>query len=741
MSRVRPGHPFPRGATYDGRGTNFALFSENAERVALCLFDTHGIETERLFLPERTAHVWHGYVPGILPGQRYGFRVYGRYAPEEGHRFNPSKLLIDPYARAFEGKADYGQPLFGYRASLFEPEAKDAGVSSGSTGERATANAVRLPLEDLGPDPRDSAAGVPKSIVIDGSFEWEGDAPPLIPWHRTVVYELHVKGFTQRHPGVPEPLRGTYGGLASPKAIEHLSSLGVTTVELLPVHEAMDEPGVFRRGKTNYWGYSTLGYFAPDQRFASKPGGQVREFKEMVKRLHAAGLEVILDVVYNHTCEGDERGPTVSFRGIDNRAFYRLKSDDLALYVDYTGCGNTLNMLHPEALKLVMDSLRYWVTEMHVDGFRFDLAPSLAREVHDVDRLSSFFDIIHQDPVLSRVKLIAEPWDLGAGGYQVGNFPVLWAEWNGRFRDSVRRAWLKGAPKLAELGYRLTGSSDLYEDDGRKPSASINFVTAHDGFTLRDLVSYETKHNELNGEDNRDGSTDNASTNSGVEGETRDPAVLALRARRMRSLLATLILSQGVPMISAGDELGRTQRGNNNAYCQDNEVSWLSWDTGDEGEKLLFFTRALLALRAKNPVFHRRHFFRGQPLASGMKDIAWIRPDGEEMAAADWTAEGGTTLGMLLAGEAADSLDAQGESERADSFLVVLHMSEAAGSLQLPRLSGSNVRFDLVLDTDTWEVGVGSAKSDRSLAPGDVRPLSPLSAVVFRCVPPGAGTL
>jgi isoamylase len=715
MRHVKPGLPFPRGATPEGRGTNFAIFSESAHEVILCLFDARGVETERIPFSERTAHVWHAYVDGVVPGQRYGFRLRGPYAPSEGHRFNPSKLVIDPYARAFEGKADYRAPLFGFAQ---DPEG--------------------VPVPSAGADPRDSARGVPKCVVTDEAFDWEGDRHPRIPWHRTVVYELHVKGFTKRHPGVPASIQGTYAGLASPAAIEHLVSLGVTTVELLPVQEAMDEASVARRGLTNYWGYSTLGYFAPDQRFASEPGKQVSEFKAMVKRLHAAGLEVVLDVVYNHTCEGDEKGPTVSFRGIDNRAFYRLKASDLSLYEDFTGCGNTLNMLHPEALKLVMDSLRYWVTEMHVDGFRFDLAPSLAREVRDVDRLSSFFDIIHQDPVLSRVKLIAEPWDLGAGGYQVGNFPVLWGEWNGRFRDSVRRAWLREAPKLPELGYRLTGSSDLYEDDGRKPSASVNFVTAHDGFTLHDLVSYGSKHNEANGENDVDGSNDNASTNSGHEGETDDPAVLALRDRQIRNLLATLFLSQGVPMLSGGDELGHTQRGNNNAYCQDNEMSWLDWNLGDSQSHVLGFTRALLALRAENPAFHRRHFFRGEPWKGSLgKDITWLRLDGDEMTAVDWVSGG--TLTMLLAGDAVDALDAQGEPEQGDTFLVVFHMAQEPATLRLPRLADAEARFELVVDTSTWQVAsaehpppLGLAGRAASAGQGDPWPLLPLTVLVFR---------
>jgi isoamylase len=704
VRRMTPGHSHPLGVMLDGGGANFAVFSEGAQGVALCLFDAAGVETERLPFPDRLAHVWHGYVRGVMPGQRYGFRVHGPYAPRDGHRFNAHKLLIDPYARAFEGKVDYSAPLFGYARSGGESEPE--------------------------PDIRDSAAGVPKCIVTDGAFDWGDDKGPRIPWHRMIVYELHVRGFTRNHPGVPDALRGTYAGLASPAAIDHLVSLGVTTVELLPVHEAMDEVGLARRGLPNYWGYSTLGYFAPDQRFASRPGQQVAEFKAMVRSLHAAGLEVVLDVVYNHTCEGDETGPTVSFRGLDNRAYYRLKGSDLSRYEDFTGCGNTLNMLHPESLKLVMDSLRYWVTEMHVDGFRFDLAPSLAREVLHVDRLSSFFDIIHQDPVLSRVKLIAEPWDLGAGGYQVGNFPVLWAEWNGRYRDSVRRAWLRGEPKLSDLGYRLTGSSDLYEDDGRKPSASINFVTAHDGFTLRDLVSYEHKHNEANGESNADGSNDNASGNCGAEGETSDPAVLALRARQARNLMTTLLLSQGVPMISGGDEFGRTQRGNNNAYCQDNELSWIDWRLAQEHGELLAFTRALLSLRAKSPVFHRRHFFSGQPRrGSTLKDITWLRPDGEEMTTVDWTASSGVTLSMLLAGDGIDAQGADGELEHGDTFWVIFHFGLNEAQVLVPRLPSSDARFEVVVDTGSWEI---------PSAPGEAIPqashllVPPLSVLVLR---------
>ncbi len=705
--RVLPGRNFPLGATWDGRGTNFAVFSEHGEGVTVCLFDASGAETEQLRLTECEGHVFHGYAPGVGPGQRYGLRVKGPYAPREGHRFNDNKLLIDPYARAFTGKADYRTPLGGFEKDPY----------------------------DGPPDPRDSSAGVPLSVVTDPTFDWLGDAPPLVPWHKTVVYELHVKGFTRRHPGVPEPLRGTYAGLASKAAIDHLTSLGVTTVELLPVHEAMDEVSVARRGLSNYWGYSTLGFFAPDQRFASRPGDQVKEFKAMVLALHRAGIEVVIDVVYNHTCEGDALGPTVSFRGLDNAAYYRLLPNDLSRYVDYTGCGNTLNMLHPQALKLVMDSLRYWATEMHVDGFRFDLAPALAREVEHVDRLSSFFDIIHQDPVLSRVKLIAEPWDVGAGGYQVGNFPVLWGEWNGRFRDTVRRGWLRGAPNVADLGYRLTGSSDLYADDGRRPSASINFVTAHDGFTLRDLVSYAQKHNEANGEDNKDGTDDNASTNCGVEGETADRRVLALRARQMRNLLATLLLSQGVPMLSAGDELGRTQRGNNNAYCQDSEVSWVDWKLSEENRRLLAFVQALVLLRQKNPVFHRRHFFQGRrPPGAVHKDVTWLRPDGTEMSGEDWGNASLATLCMLLAGEGADAVDGSGEPLAADTFFLVYHLGEEAVVVRLPQSSVDGARYEVTVDTGLWDVPVGVDP-----LPGDTLTVEPLSLVVLRLVVPAAG--
>jgi isoamylase len=684
---VRPGRHYPLGATCERGGVNFALFSENATGVELCLFDEHGSE-RRIPLVERTAYVWHGFVAGVPAGQRYGFRVHGPYDPAAGHRFDPRKLVIDPYARAFEGKAAFPAVL----------------------GEG------------------DSARGVPKCIVVDDPFDWSDDRAPEIPWSKTVIYELHVKGMTCRHPNVPPELRGTYAGLATPAPMEHLRSLGVTTVELMPVHEAMDEVAVARRGLTNYWGYNTLGFFAPDQRFASRAGAQVREFKELVRTLHAAGFEVVLDVVYNHSCEGDHTGPTVSLRGIDNRAYYRLKPGDLRLYEDFTGCGNTLNMMHPQTLKLVMDSLRYWVTEMHVDGFRFDLAPTLAREEHAVDRLSSFFDIIHQDPVLSRVKLIAEPWDLGAGGYQVGNFPVLWTEWNGRFRETVRRFWLRdGSRVAADLGYRLTGSSDLYQDDGRHPSASINFVTAHDGFSLRDLVSYEKKHNEANGEDNKDGADDQSSNNSGIEGETGDPRVLALRAQLQRNLFTTLFVSQGVPMVLGGDEIGRTQGGNNNAYCQDNETSWLDWELGEGDRALLDFVRGLAALRRDHPVFRRMKFFRGTPTGeSKNKDITWLHPAGREMTEMDWREPSPPALGMLLAGDAIAAVDDRGEPIVGDTFLVLLSASTEAVRFVTPVLSEGG-HWETLVDTSSHRIPHGGR-----VDPGAALVMAPRSCAVLR---------
>jgi isoamylase len=681
---LRPGRHFPLGATCVNEGVNFALFSENATGVTLCLFDPAGVETQ-LPLLERTAHVWHGLVPGIGAGQRYGYRVHGPFDPPSGNRFDPRKLVIDPYARAIEGK-----PLVG------------AILGDG-----------------------DSAHGMPKSVVFEEEFPWRGDRRPQTPWHKTLIYEAHVKGMTARHPGVPRELQGTYLGLASPAVLDHLQELGVTAIELMPVHQEMDEVGVAARGMVNYWGYSTLGFFAPDQRFASRPGSEVREFKELVRALHARGLEVLLDVVYNHTCEGDHKGPTVSLRGIDNRSYYRLKSEDKALYEDFTGCGNTLNMTHPQTIKLVMDSLRYWVTEMRVDGLRFDLAPTLAREEHYVDRLSAFFDIVHQDPVLSSVKLIAEPWDLGAGGYQVGNFPVLWTEWNGRFRDTVRSFWTGDTGKVADLGYRLTGSSDLFQEDGRHPSASVNFVTAHDGFTLRDLVSYDKKHNEDNGEANRDGADENLSWNCGVEGETSAAAVLELRARQQRNLLATLLLSQGVPMLLGGDEIGRTQRGNNNAYCQDNELSWFDWNLGDAERELLAYTRAMVRLRQSHPVFRRIQFFRGVHTLRGAKDITWLRPDGREMAEADWSAPAAPVVGMMLAGDGIPSVDDEGEPVMDETFLVLLSASRESVSFVVPKPGP----WTIAVDTRVARVPHGGLVQGGALVV-----MAPFSVIVLECV-------
>jgi glycogen operon protein len=590
MSRaVWPGSPLPLGAIFDGDGTNFSLFTDSAEGVELCLFDDDGHE-ERVTLSELTASCWHAYLPGVVAGTRYGFRVHGPFAPEQGQRFNDNKLLLDPYARAITGDVDWDEAVYGYR-----------------WGD---------PAEDLSRNDADSAPFVPRSVVVDGAFAWGNDRHPRTPWHRTMIYETHVRGFTERHPTIPEHLRGTYAGLATPEAIEHLTLLGVTAVELLPVHHFLHDQVLLDRGLRNYWGYNTIGYFAPYSGYASSgvAGEQVGEFKAMVKALHAADIEVILDVVYNHTAEGNHMGPTLSFRGVDNDDYYRLVADNPRYYMDYTGTGNTLNMRMPFVLQLLMDSLRYWVTEMHVDGFRFDLAATLARELHDVDRLSGFFDVIQQDPVINQVKLIAEPWDVGEGGYQVGNFPPLWSEWNGRYRDTVRDFWRGEPAALAEFAYRLSGSPDLYQGDQRRPSASINFITAHDGFTLNDLVSYNERHNEANGENNQDGESHNRSWNCGAEGETDDPDVLRTRIRQRRNFLSTLFLSQGVPMLLGGDEMGRTQHGNNNGYCQDNELSWYDWSLRDENLALLGFTRRLMDFRRAHPVLRRRRWFQGLPI-------------------------------------------------------------------------------------------------------------------------------
>jgi glycogen operon protein len=648
-----PGRPFPLGPNWDGQGTNFSLFSEHAERVELCLFD--GDAEERIEITNHTAHNWHVYLPGVGPGQRYGYRVHGPYEPERGLRFNPFKLLIDPYAKAIEGPIDF-----------------------------AAANVLPYVDDDLEMDDEDDAYAIPKCVVVDARFDWEGDRPPQRPWSETVIYETHVKGFTQRRDDLPDELRGTYAGLASDEALGYLRDLGVTAVELLPVHHIADEEFLHPKGLTNYWGYSSIGYLAPHALYAAtgRHGEQVREFKGMVKALHRAGIEVILDVVYNHTAEGNHLGPMLSFRGVDNFAYYRLVPDDLRHYMDYTGTGNTLDARNPAVLRLIMDSLRYWVTECHVDGFRFDLASTLARGLYDVDRLSAFFDTIHQDPVLSQVKLIAEPWDVGPGGYQVGNFPVLWSEWNGIYRDVVRDFW-RGEASLADFAERFAGSSDLYESDGRKPFASINFVTAHDGFTLSDLVSYNEKHNEANQEDNKDGTDDNRSWNCGVEGPTDDPEVNGLRARQRRNFIATLLLSQGVPMLLGGDEICRSQGGNNNGWCQDNEVSWYDWSLDDQGRELLDWTRRLIRLRLDEPVFRREHFLEGDR-SDGLPDVWWFRRDGRRMARRDWENRELGWLGVFLSGDHTDMVDAHGQPVNGDSFLVVVNVSAEDVTFQVP---------------------------------------------------------
>jgi isoamylase len=661
--RVWPGRPFPLGPWWDGEGTNFSLFSEHAQRVELCLFDEHDRET-RYELTERTALHWHGYLPGVGPGQRYGFRVHGPWAPERGHRFNPAKLLIDPYAKAIEG------PVLWERASVlpYLPGGDDA---------------------DLEQDDEDDAEAIPKAIVIDEAFDWEGDRPLGRPWHETVIYEVHVKGFTKLMEHVPEELRGTYAGLASEPAIDYLRALGVTAVELLPVHHIVDEMHLVEKGLTNYWGYSSIGYFAPHALYAAtgRRGEQVNEFKGMVKALHRAGIEVILDVVYNHTAEGNHFGPMLSFKGVDCLSYYRTVPGQPRFFMDYTGTGNSLNPVHPSVLRLIMDSLRYFVTEGHVDGFRFDLASALAREFHEVDRLSAFFDIIHQDPILSQVKLIAEPWDVGEGGYQVGNFPVLWTEWNGMYRDTMRDFW-RGQAQVGDFASRFTGSSDLYQSDGRKPFASINFITAHDGFTLRDLVTYNDKHNEANGEDNRDGDNHNRSWNHGVEGETDDPGVNELRERQLRNLLTTLFLSQGVPMLLGGDEIARTQRGNNNAYCQDNEISWIDWSLDGRAERMLAWTRRLVAVRERHPVFRRGDFLTGEErLGSGAPDVWWFRPDGRKMAQRNWRDSGAQTLGVFLNGAEIPTQTANGAPVIDDSFLILFNAGAEAVVFTLPAVA------------------------------------------------------
>jgi len=705
--KVWPGQPYPLGATWDGSGVNFSLFSENATRVELCLFDEPGAasESRRVELSERTDQVWHAYLPEARPGQLYGYRVHGPFEPRAGHRFNPHKLLLDPYAKAIASTVDWSPEVFGY-----------------TLGHEAA---------DLSFDERDSAPFVPKCVVIDPAFTWGDDARPRTPWHKTLIYETHVKGFTRLHPDVPERHRGTYMALTHPSVIDHLLSLGVTAVELMPVHHFVSGLDLREKGLTNYWGYNSIGFFSPDVRYSSSGtlGQQVAEFKTMVKTLHREGIEVILDVVYNHTGEGNHMGPTLCFRGIDNAAYYRTVPGDRRYYMDYTGCGNTLNMVHPRTLQLIMDSLRYWVLEMHVDGFRFDLASALARELHEVDRLGSFFDIIHQDPVLSQVKLIAEPWDLGEGGYQVGNFPVGWAEWNGVYRDNVRSFWRGDPGQLDDLAFRLTGSSDLYERSGRRPYASVNFVTAHDGFTLADLVSYNEKHNEANQEGNRDGHDHNISWNHGAEGPSDDPEVLALRARQMRNFLATLLLSQGVPMLVAGDEFGRTQFGNNNAWCQDNEISWLGWEWSGAQRELLEFTREVIRIFHRHPVLRRRKFFQGRKIRGAeIKDVSWFRPDGKEMSEADWRNPLARTLGVRLAGDAIAEVDERGNRITDDTLLLLLNAHHEPVPFLLPA-HRRGVRFELLLDT---REPTGRPPKQLTVRGGGSYELPPRSLALFR---------
>ncbi len=655
---IWPGKPYPLGSTYDGFGTNFAIFSEVAERVELCLFDAEGDE-RRVALPEVDGFVWHGYLPTVEPGQHYGYRVHGPWDPAHGHRCNPNKLLLDPYAKAVDGRFDWNQSLFGYTFGYPDSRNDD-----------------------------DSAPSMPKSVVINPYFDWGNDRPPQRGYADSVIYEAHVKGLTQTHPDIPEAIRGTYSAIAHPAIIEHLRTVGATAIELMPVHHFANDSTLIERGLSNYWGYNTIGFFAPDSKYSasSTPGGQVQEFKAMVRALHEAGLEVILDVVYNHTAEGNHLGPTLSFRGIDNAAYYRLMDDDGRYYLDYTGTGNSLNVGHPHSLQLIMDSLRYWVTEMHVDGFRFDLAATLAREFYDVDRLSTFFELVQQDPTVSQVKLIAEPWDIGPGGYQVGNFPPQWTEWNGKYRDTVRDFWRGEPGSLGEFAYRISGSADLYAHTARRPVASINFVTAHDGFTLRDLVSYNEKHNEDNGERNDDGESHNRSWNCGVEGPTDDPEITALRSRQQRNFLTTLLLSQGVPMICHGDELGRTQSGNNNGYCQDNAVTWIDWEHSDAG--LLDFTRTVAALRAAHPVFRRKRFFDGRPVrrrdTEHIPDISWFRPDGTEMSDADWDSGFGKSVAVYLNGQGIPDLDPRGRRVTDDSFVLCFNAHHEPIHFTLP---------------------------------------------------------
>jgi len=706
--RVWPGYPYPLGATWTGVGVNFAIFSAHASRVELCLFDSPEAtkETARVVLPEQTDEVWHGFLPDARPNQLYGYRVHGPYDPAVGHRFNPNKVVMDPYAKAVARTVRWADEMFGYRVGHAD--------------------------QDLAFDDRDSAPFAPLAAVVDPAFTWGDDRPPRTPWHNTVIYEMHVRGFTMRHPAIEEALRGTYEALTREPVLDHLTRLGVTAVELMPVHHRTSDRSLEERGLTNYWGYNTVGYFAPERRFAASraPVGAVREFKRMVRALHAAGLEVILDVVYNHTAEGNHLGPTLSLKGIDNATYYRLVGDQPRYYMDFTGCGNTLNMQSPQVLQLIMDSLRYWVLEMHVDGFRFDLASALARELYDVDRLGAFFDIIHQDPVLSHVKLIAEPWDLGQGGYQVGNFPVLWTEWNGRYRDSVRRFWRGDGGTVSELATRLAGSNDLYAHNGRQPYASINFITAHDGFTLQDLVSYNEKHNDANLEGNRDGENHNLSSNGGVEGPTEDPAIRIVRERQKRNFLATLLLSQGVPMISHGDEMGRTQRGNNNAYCQDNPLSWVDWTLDEDRRRLLAFTTSLIRFRLSQPTLRRRRYFQGRHIRGGdVKDLAWFAADGREMNDDAWNADFVRSIGMLLSGSAIEELNERGEPTLGDTLMVLLNAHTGRVPFVLPA-PGGNLRWQRVFDTFDPHARSASFKQ------GARYPLQGRSVAVLKTVAP-----
>ena len=713
--RVWPGKSYPLGATWDGKGVNFALFSENATKVELCLFDTVDAKapSECIVMPEYTDQVWHAYLPEALPGQLYGYRVHGPYEPSHGHRFNPNKIVLDPYARSIGREVRWADEVFGYRM-----------------GDEQ---------QDLAFDERDSAPYAPLATVIDPAFTWGDDRPPRTAWHKTIIYELHVKGFTKLRPDVPEALRGTYAGLASELVVDHLLNLGVTAVELMPVHHFVNDRVLVDRGLTNYWGYNSLGFFAPDGRYCatSIPQDGVQQFKMMVAAFHAAGIEVILDVVYNHTAEGNHLGPTLSMRGVDNGVYYKLSPEDQRFYMDYTGCGNSLNVRHPRVLQLIMDSLRYWVVDMHVDGFRFDLASTLARELYDVDRLGAFFDIIHQDPILSQVKLIAEPWDVGVGGYQVGNFPVLWSEWNGKYRDNVRSFWKGDGGTLNEFATRLSGSSDLYQDDGRKPYASINFVTCHDGFNLQDLVSYNEKHNEANGENNQDGSDDNKSWNCGAEGPTDDPAINALRWQQKRNFIATLLCSQGVPMLLAGDELSHTQQGNNNTYCQDNELTWLNWQLSEDKRNFLEFVKQIISIRRRQPVFQRRKFFQGRSIyGNEIGDITWFEPSGQPMREEAWNAGFNQCFGMRMLGDMIGDVDERGQEIKGDSILLLINAFHEPIPFKIPsQLRRQRQRWQRLIDTalpDAEQIWFASGKA---------YDLKGRSMVIFRTVPPNLAAL